>query len=137
MTLFYKEMPGLIESGSLYLALPPLYRLAAGGEVHYARDDAHKDELMKTVFKGKRKIELSRFKGLGEMPARQLKETTMDPSKRSLLRVVVPESEHGMAEKMRKVSGTGKLIEQLMGKKSESRFDFIQQNAVFAENLDV
>ena len=125
MTLFYKEMPGLIDSGSLYLALPPLYRLAAGGEVHYARDDAHKDELMKTVFKGKRKIELSRFKGLGEMPARQLKETTMDPSKRSLLRVVVPESEHGMAEKMRKVSGTGKLIEQLMGKKSESRFDFI------------
>lgn len=137
MTLFYKEMPGLIESGSLYLALPPLYRLAAGGEVHYARDDAHKDELMKTVFKGKRKIEFSRFKGLGEMPAKQLKETTMDPSKRSLLRVVVPESEHGMAEKMRKVSGTGKLIEQLMGKKSESRFDFIQQNAVFAENLDV
>ena len=137
MTLFYKEMPGLIESGSLYLALPPLYRLAAGGEVHYARDDAHKDELIKTVFKTKKKIEISRFKGLGEMPAKQLKETTMDPSKRSLLRVTVPDTEHGMAEKMRKVSGTGRLVEQLMGKKAEARYEFIQENAVFAENIDV
>lgn len=137
MTLFYKEMPGLIESGSLYLALPPLYRLAAGGEVNYARDDAHKDELMKTVYKGKKKIEISRFKGLGEMPAKQLKETTMDPSKRSLLRVIVPDEEHGMAERMRKVTGTGKLVEQLMGKKAEERFNFIQENAVFAENIDI
>ena len=137
MTLFYKEMPGLIESGALYLALPPLYRLAAGGEVHYARDDAHKDELMKTVFKGKKKIDISRFKGLGEMPAKQLKDTTMDPARRSLLRVTVPDAEHGMAEKMRKVTGTGRLVEQLMGKKAEERYNFIQGNAVFAENIDV
>ena len=137
MTLFYKEMPGLIETGALYLALPPLYRLAAGGDVAYARDDAHKDELMETVFKGKRKIDMSRFKGLGEMPAKQLKETTMDPTKRSLLRVVIPETEHGMAEKMRKVSGTGRLIDQLMGKKPEERFMFIQENAVFVEDIDI
>ena len=137
MTLFYKEMPGLIESGALYLALPPLYRMAAGGDVAYARDDAHREELMKTTFKGKKKVEMSRFKGLGEMPAKQLKETTMDPSKRSLLRVVIPETEHGMAEKMRKVTGTGRLVEQLMGKKPEERFQFIQENAVFAENIDV
>ncbi len=137
MTFFYKEMPGLIESGALYLALPPLYRMSAGGDVAYARDDAHKDELMKSVFKGKKKVDMARFKGLGEMPAKQLKETTMDPAKRSLLRVVVPDSEHGMAERMRKVSGTGKLIEQLMGKKAEARFEYIQENAVFAENIDI
>ena len=79
MTFFYREMPGLIEKGHLFLALPPLYRLSQGGTVIYARDDRHKDELMKTTFTGKGKVEISRFKGLGEMPASQLKETTMDP----------------------------------------------------------
>ena len=85
---------------------------------------------MKTTFKGKKKIDVSRFKGLGEMPAKQLKETTMDTTKRSLLRVTVPETEHGMAEKMRKVTGTGRLVEKLMGKKAEERFEFIQENLV-------
>ncbi len=84
ITLFYQEMLGLIQSGALYLALPPLYRLSAGGESVYARDDAHKEELMKTVFKSRKKVEISRFKGLGEMPAAQLKETTMDMKKRGL-----------------------------------------------------
>src|SRR5690606_9239378 len=97
MTLFYQEMRGLIEHGALYLALPPLYRLSAGGESVYARDDAHKEELLKTVFKGRKKVNISRFKGLGEMPAAQLKETTMDMQKRSLLRVVLPEAEEGQA----------------------------------------
>jgi len=91
MTFFYREMPGLIQNGHLYLALPPLYRVTHGGKSVYARDDAHKDELVKTVFAGK-KVELSRFKGLGEMQPAQLKETTMDPTKRTLLRVVVPDT---------------------------------------------
>jgi len=82
-----RVVPRLIRDGHLYLAMPPLYRLAQGGTVHYARDDAHKDELMKSAFKGKGKVEISRFKGLGEMPPAQLKETTMDPAKRILLRV--------------------------------------------------
>ena len=91
MTFFYREMPGLIQNGHLYLALPPLYRLTHGGKSIYARDDAHKDELIKTAFAGK-KVEISRFKGLGEMQPAQLKETTMDPTKRTLLRVVVPDA---------------------------------------------
>ncbi len=135
MTLFYREMRPLIEQGYLYLALPPLYRLAAKGKVFYARDDAHKDELMKTEFKGLKKIEMSRFKGLGEMPARQLKETTMDPSKRSLMRVVIPQSQ--VESENFKTTHTYELIEQLMGKNPEMRFNFIQENAVFANDLDV
>ena len=137
ITLFFKEMPGIITEGCLYLALPPLYRLAAGGTVVYARDDAHKDELMKTVFKGKKKIEMSRFKGLGEMPARQLKETTMDPSKRSLLRVVIPEDEKTAVDSKKPRTPTAKLIEKLMGKKPEERFKFIQENAEFVQDIDI
>src|SRR6202008_2528893 len=91
MTFFYREMPGLIEKGHLFLAQPPLYRLTQGGTVIYARDDMHKDELMKTSFAGRGKVEISRFKGLGEMPATQLKETTMDRRRRTLLRVQVPD----------------------------------------------
>ena len=138
ITLFYQEMRGLIESGSLYLALPPLYRLAAGGESVYARDDAHKDELMKTAFKGKKKIEISRFKGLGEMPAAQLKETTMDPKKRGLMRVTLPEAERHASAAHKKVEGsTAQLIDRLMGKNPEARFTFIQENAKFVQDIDI
>src|SRR3546814_2621101 len=87
MTFFFLETPQLIEKGHLFLALPPLYRLSAGGTTHYARDDSHKEELLATAFKGKKKVDISRFKGLGEMPSAQLSETTMHPSSRTLLRV--------------------------------------------------
>lgn len=137
ITLFYQEMLGLIKSGALYLALPPLYRLSAGGESVYARDDAHKEELMKTVFKGKKKVEISRFKGLGEMPAAQLKETTMDMKKRNLLRVVLPEAERSADAFKRAEGGTIQLIERLMGKNPEGRFTFIQENAKFAQDIDI
>ncbi|QJE72644.1 DNA topoisomerase IV subunit B [Aerophototrophica crusticola] len=136
MTFFYREMPGLIQSGHLYLALPPLYRLSGGNTVRYARDDAHKDELMKTVFKNVRgKVEISRFKGLGEMPPGQLKETTMDPSKRTLLRVVVPDLKDPDQED--DVKATQSLVESLMGRKAELRFKYITENAKFAQDLDV
>ncbi|OWP20435.1 DNA topoisomerase IV subunit B, partial [Microbacterium sp. AISO3] len=118
MTFFYREMPQLIQQGHLYLALPPLYRLAAGNLVRYARDDAHKDELMAGEFKNARgKVEISRFKGLGEMPASQLKETTMDPSKRSLLRVVVPDLKD--PDEKDDADATKELVESLMGRKAE------------------
>jgi topoisomerase IV subunit B len=131
ITFFYREMPKLVESGHLFLALPPLYRIAAGGDVVYARDDAHKDELMKTKFKN-RKVEVSRFKGLGEMPPAQLKETTMDPKKRTLLRVMVPDREHREA-----FEETQNLVESLMGRKPELRLAFIQEHATAVEELDV
>lgn len=137
ITLFYQEMRGLIESGSLYLALPPLYRLSAGGETVYARDDAHKEELLKTVFKTKKKVEMSRFKGLGEMPAAQLKETTMDMKKRNLLRVVLPAAEKSNDAFKKASGGTAQLIERLMGKNPEARFEFIQQNAKFVQDIDI
>lgn len=143
ITLFYQEMRGLIEKGALYLALPPLYRLVAGGESVYARDDAHKEELMKTAFKGKKKIEISRFKGLGEMPASQLKETTMDPKKRSLVRITLPQAER-MVEGQRPLrhakpeeGTTAHLIDRLMGKNPEARFTFIQENATFVQDIDI
>ena len=92
MTYFYQEMPDLIKNGHLYLAQPPLYRIAQGGKVLYARDDAHKDELMASEFTGRGKVEVSRFKGLGEMPPAQLRETTMTRGKRTLLRIVIPKA---------------------------------------------
>ncbi len=130
MTFFFQEMQGLVRDGHLYLALPPLYRLAAGGLVHYARDDAHKEELEKTVFKGK-KIEVSRFKGLGEMPAAQLKETTMDPARRTLLRVTLPTEYEDR-------SWVRERVDHLMGKHAEHRYNFIKENAKFidAETVD-
>jgi topoisomerase-4 subunit B len=131
ITFFYREMPKLIETGHLYLAMPPLYRIGAGGDVVYARDDAHKDELMKGKFKN-RKVEISRFKGLGEMPPSQLKETTMDPKRRTLLRVTVPHA-HDTAD----VADTERRVESLMGRKPELRLAFIQENAKFATELDV
>ena len=127
ITFFYRTMPGLIRSGRLFLALPPLYRMSHGGTVEYARDDAHREELLATVFKGK-KPETSRFKGLGEMMPAQLKETTMDPKKRTLARVTLPQSEGAVED----------LVETLMGRKPELRFRFIQENAEFAAaDLDV
>ena len=127
ITFFYRTMPDLIRGGKLYLALPPLYRISHGGKTVYARDDAHKDELMATDFKGK-KPEIGRFKGLGEMMPAQLKETTMDPSKRTLARVTLPRSEEAVAS----------LVETLMGRKPELRFRFIQENAEFAvDDLDL
>jgi topoisomerase-4 subunit B len=135
ITFFYREMRGIVQAGRLFLALPPLYRLAQGGTVVYARDDAHKDELMKKKLTGRAKVEISRFKGLGEMPASQLKETTMDPNKRTLLRVTLP----GLAasEEAAPEHSTAGLVERLMGRNPEPRFQFIQQNARYARDLDV
>ncbi|NQV47280.1 MAG: DNA topoisomerase IV subunit B [Rhodospirillaceae bacterium] len=135
MTFFFKEMPQLIEDGHLFLALPPLYRLTQGTRSLYARDDAHKDELLKKEFPGKAKVEISRFKGLGEMPAAQLKETTMDPDKRTLLRVILPPG-HSDDDRIERRE-TNRLVENLMGKKPEMRFKFIQENAEYVQALDV
>ena len=130
ITFFYREMRPLIDNGHLYLAVPPLYRLSHGGKIFYARNDKHRDEIMKKEFHANAKVEVSRFKGLGEMMAAQLKETTMDPKKRTLLRVVLLED----AKK-----DTEKSVERLMGVKAEARFEFIQENAEFADEaaLDV
>ena len=130
ITFFYREMPELIANGHLFLAVPPLYKLTQGGKTLYARDDPHKDELLETAFSGNKKVEISRFKGLGEMMPGQLKETTMDPAKRTLLRVEIPETA---------ASATSASVDQLMGNKPEARFRFIQENAEFAgeELLDV
>ena len=130
ISFFYTQMPGLIESGSLYLAQPPLYRLAAGGKTEYAMDDEHKDLLMETTFKGKSKVEVSRFKGLGEMPAAQLKETTMNPLTRTLLQVTLPDAIDG-------VNPVDALVDDLMGKSAEARFNFITANAEYVDELDI
>jgi topoisomerase-4 subunit B len=122
ITFFYQEMPALVHGGHLFMAVPPLYSIRQGGKVAYARDDAHKDELLRTEFTGRGKIELGRFKGLGEMMAAQLKETTMDPKKRTLLRVDVIDTE----------KETKDSIEALMGTKQEARFRIIQEPAEFA-----
>lgn len=124
ITFFYSEMNGLVENGHLYLAVPPLYRLSQGAKTAYARDDAHKDALMKEVFNGRGKVDVSRFKGLGEMLPKQLKETTMNRVTRTLLRVEIDEEDR---------PGTTKLVDQLMGNKPEARFKFIQERAAFAE----
>ncbi len=117
MTFFYQEMPQLITGGHLYLAQPPLYRITQGNQHYYPQDDAAKDKLVKEL-EGKRgKLEIGRFKGLGEMTAAQLKETTMNPAKRRLLRVVISDEETGE---------TRDRVDQLMGKKPEARFRFIQ-----------
>ncbi len=127
ITFFYQEMPQLVRGGHLYMAVPPLYRLSQGGKVMYARDDGHKDQLLKTEFTGRGKIEIGRFKGLGEMMAAQLKETTMDPKKRTLLRVDVIEAE----------DATRAAVDSLMGTKPDARFRFIQERAEFAGELDI
>jgi topoisomerase-4 subunit B len=130
ITFFYRQMPHLIESGHLYLAVPPLYRLSHGGKTFYARDDKHKDEILKKEFHANAKVEIGRFKGLGEMMPAQLKETTMDRKKRMLLRVTLVTEDR---------PETAKSVERLMGAKAEARFEFIQERAEFAseELLDV
>jgi topoisomerase IV subunit B len=125
LTFFYREMKGLITNGHLYLALPPLYRLSQSGKTVYARDDAHREELVRREFRANGKVEVSRFKGLGEMMPAQLKDTTMKPGTRTLLRVELSDSD---------AFETELLVERLMGKKPELRFQFIQENAVFAAN---
>jgi topoisomerase IV subunit B len=126
ITFFYRQTPKLIEEGHLYLAVPPLYRLTQGAKSIYARDDADKDRLMKEGFSGRGAIEISRFKGLGEMPMRDLRDTTMDPAKRALLRVAVVDSER---------AATADAVERLMGVKPEARFAFIQERAPRAGEL--
>lgn len=128
ITFFFRQTPKLIEGGHLYLAVPPLYRLTQGARQVYARDDAHKDQLIARTLTGRGKVEVSRFKGLGEMLPAQLKETTMDPRTRSLLRVVVlPEDREG----------TSDSVERLMGNKPEARFAFIQERAAFANAAEL
>jgi topoisomerase-4 subunit B len=121
MTFFFQEMPELVRKGALYLAQPPLYRLSAGGTIAYARDDAHRAKLERSTFKNK-KVEVSRFKGLGEMNPNQLRETTMDPKSRSMIRVTLP-SEYEERQVIKE------LVDRLMGKNPEHRFHFIQNHA--------
>ncbi len=126
ITFFYRQTPKLIDEGHLYLAAPPLYRLTQGDKSLYARDDAHKEQLLRTGFTSRGAVEVSRFKGLGEMPTRDLRETTMDPAKRTLLRVAVVADER---------DATAETLERLMGSKPEARFAFIQERAPRAIEL--
>jgi topoisomerase-4 subunit B len=128
ITFFYQEMPELIDNGHLYLAVPPLYKLTHGAKSFYARDDRHKDEILKKEFAANAKVDVSRFKGLGEMNAGQLKETTMDPRRRTLLRVSVVEGDK---------AAVSEAVNALMGSKPELRFRFIQEHAAFAKDLDI
>jgi topoisomerase-4 subunit B len=137
MTFFYREMPKLIETGHLYLALPPLYRLTQGGTTIYARDDAHKAEIMAKQLNGRGKVEVSRFKGLGEMPTAQLRDTTMDPRKRTLLQVRVPDRYAEADDQRAAARETADLVESLMGRKPELRFAFIQERARFVGEADL
>ncbi|QNE03957.1 DNA topoisomerase IV subunit B [Croceicoccus marinus] len=121
MTFFFQEMPEIVRRGHLFLAQPPLYRLTAGKESRYARDDAHRRELEETVFKN-RKVEVSRFKGLGEMNPQQLRETTMSPESRGLIRITLPTEYEQRA-------GVSRLVDELMGRNPEHRFNFIQNRA--------
>ncbi len=127
MTFFYRELPELIRHGHVYLAQPPLYRLTQGGKSIYAMDDVAREKLMKN-FKAGTKVEISRFKGLGEMPPAVLKETTMDPARRTLLRIMAaPETR----------AETSTLVDSLMGKRPELRYQFIQENASKVDELDI
>jgi len=130
ITFFYRQMPQLIEKGHLYLAVPPLYRLSHGGKTFYARNEAHRAEIIKNEFRANANVEVGRFKGLGEMMPAQLKETTMDPGKRTLLKVMLLADDR---------ADTDSSVERLMGTKAEARFAFIQEKAPFAteELLDV
>ncbi|MBK8437972.1 MAG: DNA topoisomerase IV subunit B [Rhodobacter sp.] len=128
MTFFFTQMRPLIDKGHLYLACPPLYRLTQGAKRLYVADDAEKEEWLAKGLGGKGKIDVQRFKGLGEMDAKDLKDTTMNPETRKLIRVTIDEEEPG---------DTSDLVERLMGKKPELRFQYIQENARFVEELDV
>ena len=126
ITFFYRQTPKLIEEGHLYIAVPPLYRLTQGAKSIYARDDADKERLMKAGFSGRGAIEVSRFKGLGEMPMRDLRDTTMDPARRVLLRVAIADDDGPR---------TADTVERLMGAKPEARFALIQERAPQAREL--
>ena len=128
MTFFFTQLRGMVDNGRLYLAAPPLYRLTQGSTTMYAADEAEKDALLEKGLGGKGKIDVGRFKGLGEMMPKQLKETTMDPATRTLIQVTIDEDEPGE---------TGDLIERLMGAKPAHRFEYIQENARFVEDVDV
>jgi topoisomerase-4 subunit B len=128
MTFFFTQMRPLIDQGHLYLACPPLYRLTQGAHRIYVQDDVEKEAAMKKGLGGKGKIDVQRFKGLGEMDAKDLKLTTMDPTTRKLIRVTIHDDEPG---------DTADLVERLMGKKPELRYQYIQENAQFVEELDV
>jgi topoisomerase-4 subunit B len=130
MTFFFRALPELVQQGHLYLAQPPLYRLAHKGKSFYAMDDPEKDQIWEDEFNSNERVEISRFKGLGEMPPAQLKNTTMDPASRTLLRVTLPP---GFVEK----EETSDLVERLMGKKPELRYDFIQKNAPNVDEIDI
>ncbi len=127
ITLFFNEMPQLIDNGHLYLALPPLFRMTQGSKTLYARDDQHRDELLKREFGGRNKVEITRFKGLGEMPHQHLKETIMNPDTRAMLQVRVVGSRQT----------TASAVSNLMGNRPETRFAFIQENARFVQALDI
>ncbi len=127
ITFFYRELPELIRFGHIFLAQPPLYRITQGSKSIYAMDDPARERLMKT-FKPGAKIEVSRFKGLGEMPPAMLKDTTMDPAKRTLLRIVAASEDR---------AETSTMVESLMGRRPELRFQFIQENAATVKDLDV
>lgn len=135
MTFFYQQMPKLIENGHLYIATPPLYKISVGGKNFYALDDEDKDRILKKEVKGNAKPDISRFKGLGEMSAQQLKETTMDKKNRMLLKVMLPNTntEEGKEEAFE----TCRQVERLMGKNPELRFQFIIERAKFVDDLDI
>ncbi|MEM9263547.1 MAG: toprim domain-containing protein, partial [Pseudomonadota bacterium] len=129
ITFFHREMPALVAAGRLYMAQPPLFRLSAGGKTVYAMDEEAREEKIKSAFRSNQKVDVSRFKGLGEMNPSQLKETTMNPATRQLARVVIAED---------RSEDASQLVDRLMGKKAEARFQFIQENAEFAKKeLDI
>ncbi len=128
MTFFYRELPDLVRHGRVYLAQPPLYRLTQGAKTLYAMDDAERERLLSREFKAGTKVEVSRFKGLGEMPSATLRETTMDPRRRTLLRVTLPTDLR---------AETSELVESLMGRRPELRFQFIQERAPSVTELDI
>jgi topoisomerase-4 subunit B len=132
LTFFFRELRQLIDHGHVYLAVPPLYRLSRGSLSLYARDDAHKEELLANAFAGRGEVEISRFKGLGEMPAAQLRQTTMDPASRTLIRVGLPVEPDAAARDQ-----PAALIEALMGRRPERRLAFILERAPFVGDLDV
>ena len=141
MTFFYRQTPKLIENGHLFVAMPPLFRITQGGQTYYAKDEAHKDEIINEQLSSKTKIEISRFKGLGEMPASQLKETTMCPEKRNLLKITVPNLDcletNSMKSKPMTRLEVDKTVDTLMGKKPELRFAYLQENAKFVTSIDI
>jgi len=126
ITFFHEEMPQIISNGKLFIAVPPLYKLSQGGKIFYARDDEHRESVIDKNFNRSNKIEINRFKGLGEMMPSQLKETTMIPGNRTLLRVMIPENKKNI---------TQKTISNLMGNKPELRFEFIREKANLSNNL--